>query len=163
MNIIIEGCDGAGKSTLAQRLAASLDYPWIQSEGPGKSREEMNSRVLRYNNMENVIFDRHPCVSQIIYNKFREGIQIDLANMLHFKKVCERSLIIYCADADFDAQTFKPHDTPEHIQLMRDNFTALVKEYERWALMNAHIIHKKRMPFETVFGMAQACQLSRME
>lgn len=161
MNIIIEGCDGAGKSTLAQQLAVSLEYHHQLSEGPGKSHEEMNSRIQRYAEMQNTIFDRHPCVSQIIYNNFREGIQIELANMLQFDKMCQRSLIIYCADADFDAQTFKPHDTPEHIELMRSNFTALLKEYEKWAVKKAHIIHHKDIPYNYMLAMVRAFELAQ--
>lgn len=156
MNIIIEGCDGAGKSTLAQRLASEMRMNYQGSEGPGKSDDELNSRIQRYAKMTNTIFDRHPCVSQVIYNKFREGAMITLANYQHFQKQLERSLVIYCTDADFDAQTFKPHDTPEHIELMRSNFEALMKQYDLWAVRNAHIIYHKRMQFEAVLAMVQS-------
>lgn len=156
MNIIIEGCDGAGKSTLAHQLSVSLCFKLQQGEGPGKSDEELNSRIERYADMENTIFDRHPCVSQIIYNKFREGALITLANYQHFMKQLDRSLVIYCTDADFDAQTFKVHDTPEHIELMRSNFKNLMKQYDLWAVRHAHIIYHKRMRYEAVLAMVQS-------
>lgn len=156
MNIIIEGCDGAGKSTLARKLATGLDMVYQPSEGPGKSNEELNSRIQRYAEFQNTIFDRHPCVSQVIYNKFREGAMIELANYLHFQKQLERTLVIYCTDADFEAQTFKAHDTPEHIQLMRDNFAALHKQYDLWAVRHAHIIYHKFMPVSLIEEMATA-------
>ena len=156
MNIIIEGCDGAGKSTLATFLQRGLGMGVQGSEGPGRSETEINQRVERYAEYTDTIFDRHPCVSQLIYNKFREGPKITLPNMQLFLKRLPKTMVIYCADADFDAQQFKSHDTPEHINMMRDNFDYLVEQYEDWAIMYANIIYRKNHYTEQLLHMIEA-------
>lgn len=146
-NIVIEGCDGSGKSTLAIVMQERMTkYMRIQSsEGPGKSNEEVTNRCIRYSYMNQTIFDRHPFISQTLYNSFRadKAYQISPAAWGIAEKQVKESLIIYCPMASFKDQIIKEGETEDHIKLMRENFDELKSAYDRWALGNAHLIYRK--------------------
>ena len=61
MNIIIEGCDGTGKSTLARYFESLGMFYWHESEP--RSFEEYCKML----STDNVVFDRF-CFGQFVYN-----------------------------------------------------------------------------------------------
>ena len=67
--IIIEGPDGAGKSTLAKKLSKKLDKKVLHTGGPSSTLEELIGRVKIIEANPDCIVDRFPYLSEIIYRK----------------------------------------------------------------------------------------------
>src|SRR4051812_3455357 len=68
MQIVLEGPDNAGKSTLAAFLSERLGIPVKHSGGPSKHPGEVNERARAFGaDDSDLIYDRHPCVSQNLY------------------------------------------------------------------------------------------------
>jgi len=156
--IVIEGCDNSGKSTLA-RLISSLLPSWqVQvSEGPPKYEGEMDKRVMRYlSYTNNVIYDRHPCVSQPIYGKMRthcDPIRKDLIDTFYAMK----PLFIYCDARNGLAGHVERTevDTPVHVAAITENFEKLVSHYRQWAIDHAFIVYRIGDPVTRVLKVVE--------
>lgn len=144
MNIIIEGHDNAGKSTLAGEVARALGRKVISSEGPEKYPGELIERVRRYSIEQEVVFDRHPCVSDLIYSEGRgrpSPLTRELADLhLYSKKV----LIIYCdpRDRGLSRHIAKDHDTQEHLAMVSEKYQIILNAYREWAIDKAHVVYR---------------------
>lgn len=161
MKIVVEGPDNSGKSTLIRHLSASLDIPVVPGEGPGRSVEEINDRVKRYATISHSIFDRHPCVSQPIYNQFRQGPSIDAELIDQFYH--QDNLFIYCVGRDtLEGQVIKDYDrsTDEagivHEDTVRQNHQAICASYSRWAEQHAHVTYRIDDGFAKVTAIVAA-------
>lgn len=141
-NVILEGCDGSGKSMLARSLTFFLNMRVQEGQGPGKSQEELNLRVNQYLTMTNTIFDRHPIISQPIYNQFRDSAPIIEE---HHQKIFERErgnyIIVYC-EGHLDYHQPKDNETSEHLELVKKYYDNLIYSYRDWAMKNADIIYR---------------------
>lgn len=84
MKIIIEGVDGAGKSTLAKQLAKIFNATIEHDKYP----QTANQYVERLNKPGNIVFDRF-MLGQFVYNSPEER-KMDTAELL--------DLIDYCKD-----------------------------------------------------------------
>ena len=147
MRIIIEGPDNSGKTTLINELHNSLGIPIIPGEGPAKSQEEINDRVMRYTTIEHGLFDRHPVVSQTLYNHFRKGPSINPTLMIDFYNTDQ--IYIYCRGrASLQEQVLKDYDNrPDesgkaHHETVAENHQAICQLYDDWALNNAHFVYR---------------------
>jgi predicted HAD superfamily Cof-like phosphohydrolase len=143
--IVIEGPDASGKSTLAKHLAHVLDRTIQPSEGPPKYPGEINERLARYSTLgDDIIYDRHPVVSEEVYAyALRRTTDVSLVTMQYF--YAQRPLFIYCDPLTRDlprTHNKKPHDTPEHLYAVHENYERLVTAYRSWALTHAHIIYR---------------------
>lgn len=161
MKIVVEGPDNSGKSTLIRHLSGSLGIPVVPGEGPGRSSDEINDRVRRYALIDNAIFDRHPCISQPIYNNFRDGPKIDPILIEEFYQ--HDLLIIYCrgratldgtiwrdVDEVTDANGVKHQDTVER------NHHHICAIYDDWAAGRAHMIYRIGDGFSRVTAQVAA-------
>jgi len=147
--VIVEGPDNAGKSTLIAHLAATLGLSYVPGEGPAKSTEEINERVMRYAQKDNVIFDRHPCISQPLYNQFRTGgpeIERSFIDDLYRR---DDVLFVYCRGRPgVEGHVIKAHDSQtdamgtRHEDTVRDNYLAICRAYDEWALKWAHVSYR---------------------
>lgn len=143
MNIVLEGPDASGKSTLAEHIKSFIHWPIQPSEGPEKYPGEINERIERYLKFNNTIFDRHPVISQSIYGQFNDTTGVDpiLANEFYGTE----PLLIYCAR---DSESFpknhkkKGHDTDRHVSLIENHDGEIVQLYEDWAMQHAHFIYR---------------------
>lgn len=143
MNIVLEGPDASGKSTLALHLSNMLRWPIVQSEGPEKYPGEINERIERYSHPFNVIFDRHPVVSQAIYSRFNGGT-LPYVNMTQ-RFYDSQPLIIFChRDAGIfpSSHIQKEHDTEDHMIAIKKHDGDIVRAYEEWAVARAHFIYR---------------------
>jgi hypothetical protein len=143
MNIVIEGPDNSGKSTLAELLSERTRMPIVPSEGPSKYPGEINERIKRYLAYQGVIFDRHPAVSDPIYNSFRRTnitpIDQDLVQAFYSTK----PYFIYCrGKGNLDGHNVKPHDTEEHLAMLQLHQSQLCRLYDTWAHDHAHITYR---------------------
>lgn len=142
--IIIEGMDVTGKSTLARLVANRLHYRVKESEGPPKSREEINERVRRYAELSQTVVVRHPVISNAIYSEARGAPdEIDPAERDDFYR--RRNLLVYC-DPSWRGRSaehiLKDHDTPGHLRMLETKGILILSLYRRWALQHAHVIYR---------------------
>lgn len=143
MNIVLEGPDNSGKSTLAKLLSLELGRPVYASEGPEKSPGELRERVERYRGLRDVIFDRHPCISDPIYGMYRER-RSSLAGEKETLFYAEQPLLIYCdpLDRGLTGHIEKGHDSADHIKLVHERYHSILSMYRQWGIQRAHIIYR---------------------
>jgi len=135
MNIIIEGPDGSGKSTLVQRIAQHVPLAVQPGAGPEQHPGEIVERAWRYLRMDNRLFDRHPIISQPIYGSFRDDATVipqELIDHLYRSK----PLIIYCHGLAPGDHQVKDYDTEEHLAMIDANDQAIRDAYRKWAFVH---------------------------
>lgn len=103
MIIIIEGPDGSGKTTLAEKLSKQTGYPVVHRSQPKTEEEKkqmMDQYVTTIEAGKNMIFDR--CwYSEMVYGPvMRDASVITYPEMylLEHKLAKHGALIIYCTD-----------------------------------------------------------------
>lgn len=155
MIIVLEGCDASGKSTLSRVLADRLHWPVIPSEGPPKWPGEMNERVERYSEMDNVIFDRHPCVSQPIYGGIisRARDTIDHKWIQQFNAKLPFFVLCRPNNRGFDAHVANEGEDPEHLKSVAEKYNRLCEAYDNWGLQNAQIIYNIGQRFDETVAL----------
>lgn len=141
MNIVLEGPDGGGKSTLADELSDYLGYVVQRGSGPPKAPNEINLRIENYLTFDERIFDRHPAVSQVIYDSIRGGGNLPDATLLR-RFYTQDNLFIYCRSTNADRHVVKPGEDPKHIEVLTAKYRELVGLYDAWALKHAHVIYR---------------------
>lgn len=142
--IILEGIDNTGKSTLADYLSPRLFLPIQRSEGPPHYPGEMNIRLQRYHLLGDVIFDRHPVVSQDIYGTMRshQGVY-DPA--WRIRLYSSNPLFIYCDPSDdrkLNQHVVKERETVQHVDQVSQHYDDLLRLYRAWAIRHAHLIYR---------------------
>jgi hypothetical protein len=108
--IIIEGCDGTGKTRLIQRLAKDLGIPIHErasssKEGPRQDLYEWAMRdVGTWRDQHMSLYDRHPLVSEFIYGPIVRGHIDDRFYSLESLQTCrafaQNAMIILCDPGD---------------------------------------------------------------
>jgi thymidylate kinase len=146
MQIVLEGPDNSGKSTLARTLADVTGRKIIKSEGPERHRGEVNTRIYRlldvYKN-EKVIFDRYPVISQQMYSVIKPNTPVKPSLIRQFYD--SHPLIIYCRpdlSRGMQGHVRKEYDTSEYLGSIEKNYKKLCAAYDQWALEHATIIHR---------------------
>lgn len=104
--IVVEGVDGAGKSTLIRNLRQiSKQYFWtLNASGPPTSTEEVTRAIDALGNLTesaptvNWVFDRHPLVSEPIYGRILRGKSYldDISPKVYRDLIGYFDKIIYC-------------------------------------------------------------------
>jgi hypothetical protein len=142
MQIVIEGPDNSGKSTLIGQLQRIIRWPVQSSEGPEKHPNEINERVARYQKYTgDWIFDRHPCVSQPIYGQLANRTPIHQHLLEDFYGASP--LFVYCRGrGTLAGHVLKQHDDPAHIEAVDRNQGWIEQTYDRWALKHAHLCYR---------------------
>jgi hypothetical protein len=157
MNIVIEGVDASGKSMLARFLSRKLARPLVLSEGPEKFPGEINDRISRIFGYQDVVFDRHPCVSHGVYHRFAPNM-VDADHDLIVQFFDSRPLFIWCRGPKAltdDNHQLKAHDTAEHLNQITKNHEEITAIYEAWALDFAHISYRIGDSMDQVYRMAK--------
>lgn len=156
MQIVLEGPDNAGKSTLAAFLSERLGLPIQHSGGPSKYPGEVNERAQRFNaDTSDLIYDRHPCVSQNIYQAaLKTGGELVIEEHLDaFYKL--EPFIIYCRnERGVEGHQMSEHSSEEYFRQVERNMDDLCLEYDAWGLDHANLIYRIGDNMEDV---ANAC------
>jgi len=144
MQIVLEGPDNSGKSTLAKFIAEQLMLPIVHSGGPEKYPGELISRVHnRLSIVQPTIHDRHPCISQGIYLNALclDGTHVpdDMVKAFYESK----PLIIYCRNAGtLDGHVMSEHATSDYHKRVEQGFNVLCDLYDDWALRHANVTYR---------------------
>lgn len=157
MFVVLEGIDNSGKSTLAIELQKVFRVGIQRSEGPPKYPGEMDERLERYSQYSSCIFDRHPCVSQVIYGMMRG--EIDFNQDLYVPRFYDAEpFLIYCDPLGRRMHGHQERievDTPKHVSFIDDNYDSLLFEYRAWAIAHAHWVYRIGDPIEHLLGLAR--------
>ena len=156
--IIAEGPDGAGKSTLVERLEKDLGRRVIHSGGPPANIAEWRSKIALVvaNQRSPVIFDRVPHISEQVYNQlYPERPAFDPPYFLTNELIALRPVVVYCrlpsVTAMMNSMEFKlkAHKPQDHIDRVLANYPRLVETYD-------HLIAELQ-PHLTLFRYAWDC------
>lgn len=135
--IILEGPDGTGKSSLAERLSSHFNLP-VHKIGPRpKTAQEVVDHLAQQQALVergDVILDRSTAFSQFVYGKVMapDGDSGDLQNSrLAVNALMEcRPSVVYCYTPRPDRKP-ECYDAPGRLQLEEQNFSALHDAYIR--------------------------------
>lgn len=96
MLVILEGCDGAGKTTLAKSLAMILDAEIVHCSSKTKNNYMFFLDILRASNHKNIIADRF-CYGQFVYQNPEERPLRDYhtLNELESKLLMHNAKVVY--------------------------------------------------------------------
>ncbi len=142
--IILEGPDGTGKSTLAEKLSQVLNLRVQHSGGPPKDPEDIFRRQEAAQQWAilnaPVVLDRIPVISEQIYGPIIRGSNPFLGTM-HFERLMDALAhpIIYCRPpmsviiANLSTSHHrKAHETEEHFQGVMQRWEKIVAAYDRF-------------------------------
>lgn len=143
MIIIIEGPDGSGKTTLAEKLSRQTGYPIVHKEQP-KSEEErllmMGDYLQTIRSGKNMIFDR--CwYSEMAYGPvMRDGSAISYPDMYDLEEQLTKcgAIIIY-ATGPKAALWQRCQRRGEDYVTSRDDFNAVCSNFDRIMKCPHHI------------------------
>lgn len=137
--IIIEGPDGAGKSTLAKELQSVFGFPIVHTGGPLNSRAEFESRVedLKLLAPEfSSIFDRTPFISDQVYALLSDRLPFVTMEDLKFMIDKVDPIIIYCRlSSSYKMRqhidrSVKTHKSPEYMKKVIANHPFITDQYD---------------------------------
>lgn len=136
--IIVEGPDGAGKSTLVRRLAQDLHREAVHTGGPTKTMGAITKRLLEMQSYrpEKVIFDRVTPISHPIYCR-AEGRKL-IANVKDLHQFLHRfgPVVIYCRLGSAEEMTSlisrekKAHKPKDHLEEIVRKHAKIVELYD---------------------------------
>lgn len=153
-NVVFEGPDAGGKSTLIAFINMTMKRPIIDSPGPLKSANEFEQLALQMVHSHGVLFDRHPCISERIYGLARKNCLLPAWLEKNFYDT--NPLIVYCEPSN-RRHTVKAHDSEEHLALLRQQQVLINDEYRKWALSHAHLLYRIGDDKEQLLKMILSC------
>jgi len=143
--IVLEGFDGAGKSTLAKSLSDWLDRPVHTIGGPPANNfmAEVNCFQQWMKLNRSIIMDRCTPISRLCYEDHLPNWHVrSLHRWLNSFK--SKALVIYCRPREFMHEP-SLHDTPEHLERIHRDGRHIIRKYD--ALMD-NVPHIKFDRFE---------------
>lgn len=156
MNVIIEGADGTGKSTLAGVLSNALRMPVVPRTPKPKNSRELVAKYKRHLEIENAIHDRHPVITEFIYARVLRGIdRRDDPFWYHAwnSLMIQRPVIILCRLDYFDRHKVKRDENAGHVDQVEHHYKKIVGAYDLWALHHAHILYNSSNDIEHLISM----------
>ena len=150
MNVVLEGPDNAGKSTLAQRLLKQVPGSSYYHPGgkPDSDAAELmfiheQADLLKHKNQ--MILDRITPISQQVYNPNPEA---DIIRMTHLNRLmlADNFVVIYCRPKNeilMDVGNFKwrPEEPEEHRQKIITQAHTFVERYDTLMLKVPNIFY----------------------
>lgn len=152
--IIVEGFDGSGKTTLADKIGALLKWPVLYTGGPTKDEADVLSCLLRSRQRmtKRCVQDRITHVSEAAYsihshpNKAARAID-------NLRDIGPNVMFVYCRPpVDFLMQELSGHtrkewDTDEHMAKVVANARQIVSVYDTLVAtvaLRSNIVHFDR-------------------
>lgn len=136
--VVVEGVDGAGKSTLIANLRrVSRQYFWVlRASGPPNNSEEVERAIDALADLGggypsvNWVFDRHPLISEPIYGKILRGKSHldDMPAAAYKNHIAMIDKVIYCRPP-FES-VVKGARTEQQLSGVHDRLRELYDAYE---------------------------------
>jgi len=135
--VVVEGVDGAGKTTLINNLRdVSREYFWVlRASGPANSSDQLQRAVDELSTLidgspTNWVFDRHPLVSEPIYGHILRGkSHLEGMSAWGYKaRIQEFSKIIYCRPPFDIVQEESKHE--RQLEGVHDKLRGLYDAYD---------------------------------
>ena len=142
MNIVFEGPDNSGKSTLVAAVAEEIRWPIKSKEGKPASFGLTVEKIKYYLSLDHLIIDRHPVISQMIFGAtVRHDPPVPEALVERF--LYQRPLIVYCRCLKLGLRGHEasPTDTTEHLHALNTKYSEIVAAYDRWMAKHANIVY----------------------
>lgn len=159
MKIILEGCDGTGKTTLAKILANryGLDICHCTQDDPGDY--EFYRQTLR---KENVIWDRHT-IGELIYPKVfgrRQKIGCEDARLLmHHAKEGGVNVLVLTADIESIHNRIDARGNED--TKVYNNLAYIDKQFRRYAEeFRLPIIDTSKMTINEIFNLIEGKEIA---
>ena len=135
-SIIVEGPDGSGKSTLVRRLLERTPYlrkaPRACTSMGGPCSDPESVRYIEESVLwDNVIFDRHPCISGPVYDTVLGRVQssklLGVTHAWRMKHLSEYT-IIYCRPST--QSIVRAVLESDHMPGVAANIRRLIEQYD---------------------------------
>lgn len=138
LNIILEGADNSGKTTLANALRENSSLTYFHPGGPPGSKENelacmVEQREVLYNGISSVVMDRCTAISQQVYapetvmNQVRKAWLTDV--------LATGTLLVYCRPGtdwlmSFEHFTWRDGESEEHKKLILEKQHTFIERYD---------------------------------
>lgn len=148
--VIVEGPDGAGKSTLIQNLVALGGFVSAHTGGPPRDKQDLEDKLAKVATAldaagpDTLILDRHPAVSDPIYSKVTGSRSFATPGELGEQVGALNPVFVYCrGSADSMrgniSKSPKAHKPPEHLLKVIQKHGEIVKLYDAFFAQTPHI------------------------
>lgn len=144
MNIIIEGPDGAGKTTLAKQLAKQLNLQIVHFVAPTDNTSQFEMYRDFLIDARNIILDR-AWYSDMVYGPiFRGKAEIQFDAMRELERGAEDTIVIYCT-GPVEAMWRAAQERGETFVKTYEQFEEICRSYDKVMLHMYHelLVHKR--------------------
>ena len=155
MALIIEGFDGCGKSTLAQKFGLEVKHPGPRPKTWGDEQRCLEAQ-LRDARLP-IVMDRITCISSQVY----KGLLFDKKYMSYLDRMVYTTncVIIHCrppTDVVLDMLNHeaKSYDTKAHIDDITKNAKTYLQAYDNLLKSTPHLLYNYTKPDNSVIDTA---------
>lgn len=135
--IVVEGFDGAGKTTLCGALGEALGWPVHHTGGPTRGPADVAECLLRsrLRFAERCVQDRCTHISESVYSMTTRPGQASRA-LVHLHELTEARVVVYCRPGDeyllesIRYHRAKKHETARHVDDVIENAVGLIGIYD---------------------------------
>ncbi len=152
--IVLEGPDLSGKSTIMNLFREATGLPSHHFGPPPKTKDEILNRIECP--PPNVVFDRHPCISEQVYSILRLEGQLLSSNELTERFLEMNPLVVFCdpgIDYLLSKMHFlkaKAHKSTDHVGKVEQNYRHIYARYQGLMHNIGQHIMVKRIDFRTI-------------
>lgn len=162
--VIVEGPDGAGKSTLIQNLIALGGFVSAHTGGPPRDKQDLEDKLAKVTASLDaaghniLVLDRHPAVSDPIYSKVTGSRSFATPGGLGEQVGALNPIFVYCrGSADSMRKNIskspKAHKPSEHLLKVLQSHGEIVKLYDAFFALTPHIRYDWQK--DSVLGLAE--------
>lgn len=160
MKVILEGVDGAGKTTLAKILANEYGLDVCHCTQHDAADYDFYRQTLR---KDNIVWDRHTLGELIYPQVFHRRPQItpeDARLIMHYGKEEGVKVLVLTADLDILNERILSRPIHEHSAIV-DNLEWIDLEFKFYAKeFNLPIIDTSRMTLPEIFNLVENKQIA---
>lgn len=127
MNVIIEGTDNAGKSSLIEHLVSRIKFSVVHNTVDLDSASVLAKQAKEISRESNTLYDRSAVISEYIYRMVLGRPAIVKFDILSVKEVCDNAIVIFCIPPVEKCLA----STKDEMQGVRENMYKLYEAYDR--------------------------------